>query len=119
MAQFTCRAINVTTLVLILHTSITYFDNEIIFPETIPSNFKFYPRVKMRRVRRDNTCISLELFENEDSDLCDKCYTFRQRQEGIGRHLNKNAKPKCEKPWFLDNIERQPNRLIMKKEKFM
>ena len=71
----------------------------------------------MLRVRRDHTCISLELFRNNEKDLCDKCYAFRQRQKGIGRRPGKNAVPKCEKPWFLLNIDKQPSRLIAKKEK--
>lgn len=71
----------------------------------------------MRRVRRDHTCISLELFDNEDSDLCDKCYAFRQRLKGIGRRPGKNAKPKCEKPWFLTNINSREVRLVNKKKK--
>ena len=66
----------------------------------------------MLRVRRDHTCISLELFNNNDSDLCDKCKAFRQRQKGFGRKPGKIATPKCERPWFLSNIDKQSSYLV-------
>ena len=70
-----------------------------------------------RRVRKDHTCISLQLFR-EDSDLCQKCYKFRQRQLGIsGRKPGKNATPNCEKPWSLTITDTTESRLIKKKEK--
>ena len=70
----------------------------------------------MLRVRRDHTCVSLNL---NDSDLCDKCCTFRQRQSGMGRHLPKNDSPKCEKPWFLNEKQMKQTRLVNKKKKYL
>ena len=75
--------------------------------------------MKMLRVRRDHTCISLELFKNDERDLCDKCYLFRQRQKGMGRKLRKGDIPKCEKPWFYDTNGKVYNNLLIKKKRYI
>ena len=59
------------------------------------------------------------MFCNNEKDFCDKCYVFCQRQKGIGCCPSKNAVPKCEKPWFQLNINKQPSCLISKKEKYI
>ena len=70
----------------------------------------------MLRVRRDHTCISLQLFRDEENDLCQKCYQYRQRQKGIDRKLKKDTVPKCERPWFYDIDGFVENRFITKKK---
>ena len=73
----------------------------------------------MLRVRRDHTCISLELHRDADANLCDKCHAFCQRQKGIGRKLRPGDVPKCEKPWYYDVKGNVQNRNVLKKNKFM
>lgn len=57
----------------------------------------------MLRVRKDHTCISLELCEKDEKYLCDKCYIFYERQQGIGRKLKTGSVTKYEKPWYIIN----------------
>ena len=60
----------------------------------------------MLRVRNDYTYISLELFRDDEVNACDKYLIFCQRQKGIGCRLGKGAQLKCEKSWFLDNVNK-------------
>ena len=73
----------------------------------------------MLRVRKDHTCISLELYREDESNVCDKCLVFRQRQNGIGRRLKNGAVPKCEQPWFLECKDNTHHRSVTKQKKFI
>ena len=68
----------------------------------------------MLRVRRNHTCISLDLFKKDEKHACDKCCAFRQRQQGMGRKLGKGAIPKCERPWFIENTDNKNKILLLK-----
>ena len=73
----------------------------------------------MHRARKDHTCISLKLFIDDDRNMCSKCFSYRQRQKGIGRRLVQGVVPKCEKPWFLDDLSSKYQRSLIKKKHFM
>ena len=72
------------------------------------------------RVRKDHTCISIGLVGRDLMHMCDKCKFFQLRIDGIsGRKPEKNASPKCEKPWFIPIDKHTPQRLIEKKRTFI